>query len=105
MATQKKAARPLRPVRKPRKAALELIARKAAKLHVKTGDVVRVLTGKSAGHEGRVLRVSKRNARAVVEGANIIKKHQKPNQQFQKGGIIEREAPIHVSNLKVIESA
>lgn len=114
MAGKKKAARPLRPVRKPRKAALELEANKRQKLHVKTGDLVRVIAGKDGPRkvdgeikytEGRVLRVLLKKSRAVVEGANIVKKHQRPNQKFQKGGVIEMEAPIHVSNLKVIEPA
>lgn len=90
---------------KPRKAELELLARKQTKLHVKTGDLVRILAGKDRGHEGRVLRVNRKAQRAVVEGANIVQKHQKPGQKNQKGGIVKVEAPIHVSNLKVLESA
>jgi large subunit ribosomal protein L24 len=105
VAGKKKAARPLRAPRKPRKAQREVMANKRQDLHVKSGDLVEVLTGKDAGKEGRVLRVQKKKSRAVVEGANIMKKHQKPNAQHQKGGVIEMEAPIHVSNLKVIEPA
>lgn len=114
MAGKKKAARPLRPARKPRKAERVLAENKSQKLHVKTGDLVRVIAGKDAPRkvdgevkvsEGRVLRVLKTKSRAVVEGVNIVKKHQRPNQKFQKGGVIEMEAPIHVSNLKVIEPA
>ncbi len=114
MAGKKKAARPLRPLRKPRKPALLAEAQKREKLHVKSGDLVRVIAGKDAPRlvdgemkytEGRVLRVLKAKKRAVVEGANLVKKHQKPNQQNQKGGILEVEAAIHISNLKVIEPA
>lgn len=108
MAQKKKGKNPARtllPPRKPRKAEVELAARKRAKLHVKKGDLVRVLAGKDKDREGRVLRVLKKTERAVVEGINMIKKHQKPNAKFQKGGIIDIEAPLHVSNLKVLDSA
>lgn len=100
-----KPARPLRPARKPKKSVRDTLANKQSRLHVKKGDVVRVLSGKDKDKEGRVLSVSKKAMRAVVEGVNIVKKHQKPDAQHQRGGIIEREASVHVSNLKVIDSA
>ena len=65
---------------------------------IKKGDSVIVLTGKSKGFSGKVLRVVK--DRVIVEGANLVKKHTKPNPQAeQPGGIIEKEAPIHLSNV------
>jgi large subunit ribosomal protein L24 len=66
---------------------------------VKTGDTVVVTTGKSKGVKGKVLRVLK-SERLIVEGANLIKKHVKPNpQKNEKGGILERESSVHVSNV------
>lgn len=68
---------------------------------IKTGDTVIVVAGKSKGHVGKVLRVNNGAlVKVVVEGANMMKKHVKPNPQLdQKGGIISREAPLHVSNV------
>ena len=100
-----KSARTLTPARRPRKSELQLRARKRANLHVKKGDLVKVVAGKDKDKEGRVLRVIKATERAVVEGVNVVKKHQKPNARFHKGGILEVEAPIHVSNLKVLDGA
>ncbi len=98
------AARLLRPVRRRRKSEIQMEARKRACLHVRSGDLVRVLAGKDKGKEGRVLRVLKKSERAVVEGVNMVKKHQKPGARVQRGGIVDKEAPIHVSNLKVLDS-
>ena len=72
------------------------------KLHVKKGDKVRVIAGAWKGTEGEVLQVLPKKYKAIVEGANVVKKHQKPTQDSQ-GGIIEMEAPIHLSNLMVID--
>jgi large subunit ribosomal protein L24 len=72
------------------------------KLHVKKGDKVRVIAGAWKGTEGEVLQVLPKKNKAIVEGANVVKKHQKPTQDSQ-GGIIEMEAPIHLSNLMVID--
>lgn len=67
---------------------------------IKKGDNVTVLTGKSKGVSGKVLRVLKDSNRVIIEGANLVKKHEKPNPQAQKpGGIVEKEAPIHISNI------
>lgn len=67
---------------------------------IKTGDTVIVSAGKSKGHVGKVLRVIRKTERVVVEGANMIKKHVKPNPQLQiEGGIISMEAALHVSNV------
>jgi len=66
---------------------------------IKRGDNVVITTGKDKGREGKVLSVDHKNSKVLVEGANKIKKHQKANQQNPQGGIIEREAPMHISNV------
>ncbi|MEM5787825.1 MAG: 50S ribosomal protein L24 [Syntrophobacteraceae bacterium] len=71
-------------------------------MHIKKNDTVRVITGKDKGKSGKVLRVIPKKDRAIVEKINMIKRHMKPNQQSRQGGILEKEAPIHVSNLMVI---
>lgn len=68
--------------------------------HVKKGDTVLVLSGADRGKTGRVLRVIPEKDRCVVEGVNIIKRHSRPTQRNPKGGIVEKEAPIHISNVK-----
>ena len=73
-------------------------------MFVKVGDKVKVLAGASKGKEGKVIKTFKEDNRVLVEGVHIIKKHQKPTNTNDKGGIIEREAPIHASNVKVITS-
>ena len=70
-----------------------------AKLHVKKGDMVMVITGKDAGKKGRVLEVIPAKNRVVVEKVNIVKKHQKPTRNMPQGGIIDKESPIHSSNV------
>ena len=74
------------------------------KLHVKKGDTVKVLAGNDKGSTGKVLVVYPKDNRAIVEGLNKIKKHTKPNPRNTQGGIIEREAPIHISNLMVVDA-
>jgi large subunit ribosomal protein L24 len=76
---------------------------KKVKLHIKKGDKVMVIAGKNKGSDGRVLTVFPKDNRATVEGLNLVKRHTKPNATNPNGGIIEKEAPIHVSNLKVID--
>ena len=73
-------------------------------MKVKVGDNVKILAGKDKGKEGKVLRTLKKKDKVVVEGINIIKKHSKPNNKNDQGGIFDIEAPIHVSNVKVIEA-
>ena len=68
----------------------------------KVGDNVRILAGKDKGKEGKVIKTFKLQNRVAVEGINIVKKHAKPRTTEEQGGIIEVEAPIHVSNVKVI---
>ncbi|MEW6118202.1 MAG: 50S ribosomal protein L24 [Nitrospirota bacterium] len=71
-------------------------------LRIKKGDTAVVITGKNKGKKGRVLSVSPTEGRLIVEGVNIIKRHTKPNKKYTQGGIIEREAPIHMSNVMLL---
>ncbi|MGM9875431.1 MAG: 50S ribosomal protein L24 [Bacilli bacterium] len=71
-------------------------------MKIKVGDNVRVITGSNKGKEGKVLNVLRKENRVVVDGVNIVKKHVKPNRTNESGGILEVEAPIHISNVKVI---
>lgn len=73
------------------------------KLHIKKGDQVKVIAGESKGDEGKVLSVDREKQRAVVEGVNVVSVHTKPNQEHPDGGIIKREASVHISNLMVID--
>lgn len=75
------------------------------KLNIKKGDTVMVIAGDSKGQQGRVLFVDKEKEKVVVEGVNIVSKHTRPTNKTPKGGIIEKEAPIHISNLKVIDGS
>ncbi|MGB9745558.1 MAG: 50S ribosomal protein L24 [Bacteroidales bacterium] len=74
-----------------------------AKLHIKKGDLVIVNSGESKGVKGRVLEVLVKKNKAIVEGANMVSRHTKPNAKYPQGGIIEKEAPIHISNLSLID--
>lgn len=69
------------------------------KLHIKKGDSVVVIAGNYKGREGKVLEVIRATEKAIVEGVNMVKKHTKPNAKQPQGGIVEKEAPIHISNL------
>ncbi len=71
-------------------------------MHVKKGDLVKVLAGKDKGKQGKIIRSLPKESRVVVEKVNLIKKHQKPTQKYPQGGIIAMEAPLHVSNVMVI---
>ena len=72
-------------------------------MKIKKGDSVEVIAGKDAGKRGRVLRVDRDRERIVIEGVNMIKRHTRPNPSKRvQGGIVEREAPIHVSNVMVV---
>lgn len=75
------------------------------KLHVKKGDTVMVVAGNSKGQQGRVLEVVRSQSRAIVEGVNMVSKHTKPNQDNPQGGIIKKEAGVHISNLMLIDPA
>ena len=74
-----------------------------AKLHIKKGDNVMVLAGNSKGKTGTVLKVLVKEQRAVVEGLNMVSKSRKPSAQYPQGGIVKQEAPIHISNLNVVD--
>ena len=74
-----------------------------SKLHIKKGDTVYVNAGEDKGKTGRVLRVLVKEQRAVVEGINMVSKHTKPNAKHPQGGIITMEAPVHVSNLNLLD--
>lgn len=73
------------------------------KFHIKKGDTVKVLSGDNKGKEGKVLEVISDKNRALVEDVNIISKATKPNAKNPQGGIIKKEAPIHISNLMLID--
>ncbi|SHJ06355.1 50S ribosomal protein L24 [Desulfofundulus thermosubterraneus] len=72
------------------------------KLHVRKGDTVLVLTGKYAGKRGKVLAALPAEGRVIVEGVNIVKRHTRPSARMPQGGIVEKEAPIHASNVMLV---
>jgi large subunit ribosomal protein L24 len=73
------------------------------KFHIKKGDTVHVITGEYKGQQGRVLEVLINKDKAIVEGVNMVSKHTKPNAQYPQGGIIKKEAPVHISNLLPVD--
>ena len=73
------------------------------KLHIKKGDIVKVNSGVYKGQQGRVLELDRKNLRAIVEGVNMVSKHTKPNAANPQGGIIKKEAPVHISNLNLVD--
>ena len=73
------------------------------KLHIKKGDQVIVNTGEYKGQKGRVLNVDRKTSRAIVEGVNMVSKHTKPNANNPQGGITKQEAPVHISNLNLVD--
>ena len=75
----------------------------SVKLHIKKGDTVSVIAGDSKGQQGKVLKVEVAKQRAIVEGVNLVKKATKPNAKNPQGGIVEQEAPIHISNLQLLD--
>lgn len=75
----------------------------SVKLHIKKGDTVCVIAGDNKGQQGKVLKVEVSKQRAIVEGVNLVKKATKPNAKNPQGGIVEQEAPIHISNLQVLD--
>jgi large subunit ribosomal protein L24 len=74
------------------------------KLHIKKGDTVKVIAGNAKGQQGKVLIIDRKKSRALVEGLNMVSKHTKPNAANPQGGILKKEAPIHISNLMVVDS-
>jgi large subunit ribosomal protein L24 len=73
------------------------------KLHVTTGDTVKVVRGDDKGHVGKVIRVYRKTGRVVVEGANIVKRHRKARSAEDQGGIVDFPAPIHASNVMLLD--
>ncbi len=73
------------------------------KIKIKKNDIVRVITGASKGKEGKVIKIYSDKYRAIVEGANIVSKHTKPNAANPQGGIVKQEAAIHISNLMIVD--
>src|SRR5210317_694662 len=73
------------------------------KLHIKKGDIVKVNTGEYKGQQGRVLSIDRAKSRAIVEGVNLVSKHAKPSADNPQGGIIKKEAPVHISNLNPVD--
>ncbi len=71
-------------------------------LRIKKNDTAVVITGKNKGSKGRVLSVKTEKNSVLIEGVNIVKKHMKPNKQYQQGGIIDKEAPLHISNVMLV---
>ena len=75
-----------------------------SKLHIKKGDTVKVLSGTDNGKTGKITSVDREKGRAFVEGVNLVSKHTKPSAANPQGGIIKREASVHISNLMVVDS-
>ena len=73
------------------------------KTHVHAGDVVKVISGNHRGSEGKILQVIPAKNQVIIEGVRMIKKHVKRSQEQPNGAIIEREGPIHISNVKLLE--
>jgi len=73
------------------------------KLKLKVGDKVQVTTGEHKGSQGAIVSLDKVKNRAIVEGVNLVAKHQKPSSSNPQGGIVQKEAPIHISNLSLLD--
>ena len=73
------------------------------KLKIKSGDTVRVNAGDHKGQEGKVQKVLREKNKAIVEGVNMVSKHEKPSASNPQGGIVKKEAPIHISNLSLVD--
>ena len=76
----------------------------AIKIKIKKGDTVRVIAGSNKGSEGQVLSVLRQTNKAIIEGINLVKRHNKPNSKNPQGGISETEAPVDISNLSLLTS-
>ena len=75
----------------------------AIKLHIRKGDTVKIIAGNDKGNTGKVLEIDRKKSRAIVEGANMVTKHNKPSAENPEGGITQTEAGIHISNLMVVD--
>ena len=76
--------------------------RKAKKVHVKTGDTVIVLSGKERGKKGKILAVSPREGKVIIEGINVVSKHVKPRRQGQEGGIVKTEGAMYACKVQIV---
>lgn len=74
------------------------------KFKIKSGDTVKVIAGDHKGSEGKVLQILKDKDRVVVEGVNMVSKHTKPSAANPQGGIVKKEAPLHISNVSLVEN-
>jgi large subunit ribosomal protein L24 len=77
-------------------------SRQAVKVHIRKGDQVEIVTGREIGKRGKVLKVFPPKKRALIEGLNLIKRHTRPTQKSQQGGIVEKEGSINISNLMLV---
>jgi large subunit ribosomal protein L24 len=77
----------------------------SVKFHVKRGDTVQVISGNHRGSSGKILKVLSDKSQVIIEGVRLIKKHQRKTQDNPNGAIIQREGPIHISNVKIVERA
>ncbi len=75
------------------------------KVHVRRGDTVEVISGNHKGASGKILEIKPDKLQVIIEGVRMIKKHQRKNQDNPNGAIIEREGPLHISNVKLLEKA
>jgi large subunit ribosomal protein L24 len=82
---------------------MEQTTKKPHKLHVRKGDTVKVISGNERGKTGKIVTVLVSKNRAVVEGLNMVSKHIKPSAKNPNGGIVTKEAPIHISNLMLVD--
>lgn len=73
------------------------------KLKIKSGDTVRIIAGDHKGQEGKVQKILREKNKAIVEGVNMVSKHEKPSASNPQGGIVKKEAPLHISNLSLID--
>lgn len=76
---------------------------KQPKLNIRKGDIVKVIAGDSRGAQGRVLEVIQSTRKVLVEGVNMVSKHTKPSAKFTQGGIVKKEAPVHISNVMLVD--
>ena len=72
-------------------------------MKIRKNDTVKVITGREKGKTGRVIEVDLKKQRVLIERVNFVKRHQKPTQKYRQGGIIEKEAPVHISNVMFYE--
>ncbi len=76
-----------------------------SKFHIRKGDTVKIIAGNFKGQQGRVLEIIVKDCKALVEGVNMASKHTKPNASSPQGGIVKKEAPVHISNLMLVDPA